>query len=447
MDQKGTQQPLTSEARLAAYLDEIAGVLGHASRAASAQAYCTGLLLPGERKSIEPMAARLDPAHVQAKHQSLHHVVAQADWDDAAVLAAVRAQVLPAIERHGPVRYWIVDDSGFPKQGTHSVGVARQYCGQLGKKDNSQVAFSLSVATDHASLPIAYRLFLPEVWADDPARRAKVGVPETIRFETKTTIALGQLRQALAAGVPVGIVLGDAAYGDETDFRVGVTDLGLRYVLGVRPGTSVWAPGTGPLPPAPWSGRGRIPTRLRREAENQPVTLKALALSLPAQDWRKVTWREGTQGKLSSRFAAVRVPPAHRDTQRSEPWPEEWLLIEWPEGDAEPAKYWFSNLPQRTSLKRLVKVAKARWWIERDYQELKQELGLGHYEGRNWRGFHHHASLCIAAYGFLIAERCLFPPQRQFIRRRIKTPALPAGFRLRGSASAACAALDRFDPS
>jgi SRSO17 transposase len=437
MDQKGTRQPLTSEARLAAYLDAITAELGHASRAASAQAYCTGLLLPGERKSIEPMAARLEPAHVQAKHQSLHHVVAQANWDDAAVLAAVRAQVLPAIERHGRVRYWIVDDSGFPKQGKHSVGVARQYCGQLGKQDNCQVAVSLSVANDHASLPIAYQLFLPEAWADDPARRAKAGVPEAINFETKTAIALGQLRQALAAGVPVGILLGDAAYGDETDFRVGVTDLGLRYVLGVRPGTSVWAPGTEPLPPAPWSGRGRRPTKLRRDAEHQPVTLKALASSLPAQDWRKVTWREGTQGKLSSRFAAVRVRPAHRDTQRSEPWPEEWLLIEWPEGDAEPAKYWFSNLPRRSSLKRLVRVAKARWWIERDYQELKQELGLGHYEGRNWRGFHHHASLCIAAYGFLIAERCLFPPQQRFIRRRIETSALPAGFQPRGAASAA----------
>jgi SRSO17 transposase len=349
----------------------------------------------------------------------------------------VRAQVLPAIERHGPVRYWIVDDSGFPKQGKHSVGVARQYCGQLGKPDTCQVAVSLSVANDHASLPIAYQLFLPEIWADDPARRAKAGVPAAIRFATKTAIALGQLRQALAAGVPVGIVLGDAAYGDETDFRVGVADLGLRYGLGVRSGTSVWAPGTGPLPPLPWSGRGRRPTRLRRDAENQPVTLKALALSLPAQDWRKVTWREGTRGELSSRFAAVRVRPAHRDTERSEPWPEEWLLIEWPAGDAEPAKYWFSNLPRRTSLKRLVKVAKARWWIERDYQELKQELGLGHYEGRNWRGFHHHASLSIAAYGFLIAERCLFPPQRQFIRRRIKAPALPAGFQPRGAAGAA----------
>ena len=259
MDQEGTQQPLTSEARLAAYLDAISGVLGHASRAASAQAYCTGLLLPGERKSVEPMAAKLDPAHVQAKHQSLHHVVAQAEWDDAAVLAAVRAQVLPAIEQHGSVRYWIVDDTGFPKQGKQSVGVARQYCGALGKQDNCQVAVSLSVANDHASLPIAYQLFLPEVWANDPTRRVKAGVPEAISFATKTAIALGQLRQALAAGVPVGILLGDAAYGDETDFRVGVTDLGLRYVLGVRAGTSVWAPGTAPLPPASWSAAGGQP--------------------------------------------------------------------------------------------------------------------------------------------------------------------------------------------
>src|ERR1700750_2501510 len=264
MEQQGARQPLTGEARLAAYLDAIVGGLGHARRAASARAYCTGLLLPGERKSIEPMAARLDPGHVQAKHQSLHHVIAEAGWGDTALLAAVRAEVLPAIERHGPVVYWIVADSGFPKQGKHSVGVARQYCGQLGKQDNCQVAVSLSVANDHASLPIAYQLFLPEVWANDPPRRAKPGVRETIRFEAKTVIALGQLRQALAAGVPVGILLGDAAYGDETDFRVGVTDLGLRYMLGVRPGTSVWAPGTRPLPalgPRPRAPCRRCPGR------------------------------------------------------------------------------------------------------------------------------------------------------------------------------------------
>ena len=315
--------------------------------------------------------------------------------------------------------------------------MARQYCGQLGKQDNCQVAVSLSVANDHASLPIAYRLFLPEAWANDPLRRAKAGVPAAVAFESKTAIALGQLRQALADGVPVGIVLGDPAYGDETAFRVGVAELGLRYVLGVRSGTSAWPPGTRPLPPAPWSGRGRPATRLRRDAEHRPVTLKALAMHLPARAWRSLTWRAATQGELASRFAAVRVRPAHRDTQRSEPWPQEWLLIEWPNGEAEPTRYWFSNLPRRTPLQRLVRVAKARWWIERDYQELKQELGLGHDEGRNWRGFHHHASLCIAAYGFLIAERCLFPPQQRFIRRRIETPALPAGFQPRGAAGAA----------
>jgi SRSO17 transposase len=432
----GAIRPRSDKERFAAYLDAIVAAMPHRRRAAAARAYCTGLLLPGERKSVEPMAARIEPDHVQAKHQSLHHMVAKAEWDDAVLLQAVREQVLPAIERHGPVRYWIVDDTGFPKQGTHSVGVARQYCGQLGKQDNCQVAVSLSVANDQASLPIAYRLYLPEAWADDPLRRAKAGVPEAIGFETKTAIALGQLRQAREDGVPLGTVLGDAGYGDECDFRIGVAELDLHYVLGIRSGTTVWPPGQAPLPPAPWSGRGRPPTRLRRSAEHQPVSVKDLALGLANKAWRTVTWREGSQADLTSRFAALRVRPAHRDTLRSQPWPEEWLLIEWPEGAEEPIKYWLSNLPLRTALKDLVHTAKARWLIERDYQELKQEIGLDHYEGRGWRGFHHHASLCIAAYGFLIAERCLFPPQQRFIRRQIKAPALPAGFQPRGAAGA-----------
>jgi SRSO17 transposase len=434
---EGVKRPRTGEERFAAYLDGIAAVLGHASRGRAARAYCTGLLLPGERKSIEPMAARIAPARVQAAHQSLHHLVAQAEWDDAALLRAVREQVLPAIERHGPVRYWIVDDTAFPKKGRHSVGVARQYCGELGKQDNCQVAVSLSVANDHASLPIAYRLYLPEIWAADPTRRAKAGVPGEIGFETKTAIALGRIRQALEDGVPAGVVLGDAGYGDETEFRVGVGDLGLRYVLGIRPGTSVWPPGQAPLPSKPWPGRGRPPTRLRRSPEHRPVLVKDLAMGLPQRAWRTITWREGSRAALTSRFAAVRVRPAHRDTLRSEPWPEEWLLIEWPEGTEEPTKYWLANLPPRTALRDLVHAAKARWAIERDYQELKQEIGLGHYEGRGWRGFHHHASLCIAAYGFLVAERCLFPPRRRFTPRRLKKPAPPEGFRPRGAAGPA----------
>ena len=436
MVERQTRRLGTGEARFAAYLEAIAAVLGDVRRAASARAYCTGLLLPGERKSVEPMAARIEPARVQAKHQSMHHVVAKAEWDDAALLRAVRDQVLPAIEQHGPVRYWMVDDTAFPKQGEHSVGVARQYCGQLGKQDNCQVAVSLSVANDDASLPIAHRLYLPETWAGNASLRAKAGVPDKIGFETKPVIALDQLRQARDEGIPVGIVLGDAGYGDECDFRVGVSELDLRYVLGIRPGTSVWPPGQAPLPPAPWSGQGRPPTRLRRSPEHQPVSVKDLARSLPRRAWRSVTWREGSQTELTSRFALQRVRPAHRDTQRSEPWPEEWLLIEWPEGAKEPAKYWLSNLPPRTPLKDLVHTAKARWLIERDYQELKQEIGLGHYEGRGWRGFHHHASLCIAAYGFLVAERCLFPPQQRFTRQRLRPPALPEGFQPRGAGPA-----------
>jgi SRSO17 transposase len=430
-----TRRPRKGEERFAAYLDAIVAMLGHASRAAAARGYCTGLLLPGERKSVEPMAARIAPGRVQAAHQSLHHVVAKAEWDDAAVLRAVREQVLAAIERHGPVRHWIIDDTGFPKKGRHSVGVTRQYCGALGKQDNCQVAVSLSVANDHASLPIAYRLYLPEVWAADPARRAKAGVPEEIAFATKPAIALEQIRQARADGVPVGIVLADAGYGDETDFRVGVSDLDLRYVLGVRSATSVWPPGMAPLPPAPWSGRGRPPSRRRRSPEHQPVAVKHLAQSLPKKAWRAVTWREGSRAALTSRFAARRVRPAHRDTLRSQPWPEEWLLIEWPEAEAEPTKYWLSNLPPTTALRDLVHTAKARWLIERDYQELKQEIGLGHYEGRGWRGFHHHASLCIAAYGVLVAERCRFPPRQRFTRLPIAAPALPPGFRPRGAAT------------
>jgi SRSO17 transposase len=347
---EGTAALLAAEARFAAYLDGLVSGLGHVGRARAAQAYCTGLLLPGERKSIEPMAARLEPARVQAKHQSMHHVVAKAAWDDAAVLAAVRRHVLPAIERLGPIAYWIIDDTGFPKKGRHSVGVARQYCGQLGKQDNCQVAVSLSVANDHASLPIAYRLYLPPGWAEDAARRTAAGIPNAIGFATKTAIALGQIRQALADGVPRGIVLADLAYGHETAFRARVDELGLWYVLGVQSSTTVWPPGMAPRPPRPTAQprRGRPQTRLQRAPGEQPVSLKDLALSLPKRAWRSVTWRAGSQGALSSRFAARRIRPARRDSARSQPWPEEWLLIEWPKGKAEPTQYWLSNLPPAT---------------------------------------------------------------------------------------------------
>src|SRR5689334_21052869 len=399
--------PETGERGLQAYLARLAEVLGHADRNERLVGYCTGLLLPGERKSVEPMAARLDPARVPSLHQALHHFVATAPWRDAAVLAAAREQVLPALTRHGPVAAWIVGDTAFPKKGRHSVGVARQYCGQLGKRENCQVAVSLSVANEHASLPVAFELYLPEDWAGDPARRAEAGVPEEVVFRTKPAIALQQIRRALADGVPPGVVLGDAGYGIDTDFRTALTALALPYVLGVQSTVGVRPPGRGPLPPKPWSGRGRPPTLRRRDAEHQPVTARGLALALPPDAWRTVGWREGSRGGLSGRFAAVRVRPSPRDCWRAEPHPQEWLLIEWPEAKEEPTRYWLSTLAGTVGLEELVATAKVRWRIERDYQELKQELGLDHYEGR---GFHHHASLCVAAYGFLVRERSLFPP-------------------------------------
>src|SRR5918995_1082146 len=398
------------EERFATYVAGLAEGLVHADRIAPMQAYCTGLLLPGERKSIEPMAARLEPDRVQAAHQSLHHLIAHAEWSDQAVLALVRERVLPILERHGAIRAWIVDDTSFPKKGTHSVGVARQYCGQLGKQDNCQVAVTLSLAHDWASLPIAFELYLPEDWAGDPARRAKAGVPPELGFRTKPEIALMQIRRALEDGVPPGVILGDAGYGIDTDFRTALSELALVYVLGVQSSLGIWPPGGAPLPPKPWSGKGRPPKLWRRNAEHQPVTAKDLAFALPSSTWRTVSWREGRSGALDGRFAAVRVRPSHRDYWRAEPHAEEWLLIEWPEGKKEPSKYWLSTLPATTVLVDLVGTAKMRWRIERDYQELKQELGLDHVEGRGWGGFHHHATLCIAAYGFLVRERSLFSP-------------------------------------
>ena len=368
-------------------MDGLAKVVGHADRAAPLKTYCMGLLLPGERKSVEPMAARLAPDNVRQMHQSLHHLVATAPWSDESILEQVRGYVLTAMKSKGPVQAWIVDDTGFPKKGTHSVGVTRQYCGQVGKQDNCRVAVSLSVSTNTASLPVAFRLYLPEVWAQDAKRCQQAGVPEGIRFQTKPQIALEQIRQAVQDGVTLAPVLADAGYGIDSQFRAGITELGLLYVVGVQSSTSVWAPGKAPLPAKPWSGQGRPPRLLRRSKDHQPHSAKELALSLPSTAWRTITWRAGTKQPLKSRFAALRVRPAHRDYERADPYPEEWLLMEWPKGESEPTKYWLSTLPASTTVRELVRMAKHRWIIERDYEELKQELGLGHYEGRGWRGF------------------------------------------------------------
>jgi SRSO17 transposase len=299
------------------------------------------------------------------------------------------------------------------------------------------VAVSLSLANRHASLPVAYRLYLPEGWAADRGRRRKAGVPEEIGFATKPEIALAQIEAACEAGLPRGVVLMDAGYGCNTQLRAGISALKLSYVAGILPQTTVWVSGMGPLPPKQWSGRGRPPKLVRRDDKHQPISVKELALGLPKRAWRTIEWREGTADLLSSRFARVRVRAAHRDYNLTESRSEEWLLIEWPKGEKEPTKYWLSTLPKTISFRRLVDLAKLRWRIERDYQELKQEVGLGHYEGRGWRGFHHHATLCIAAYGFLISERETIPPSGSAAATLFPDFAVPEGYRPRGAALAA----------
>ena len=406
--------------RFAAYMNSIAEVLGDPRRRGPMTSYCTGLLMPADRKSVEPMAALTAPERTAAQHQSLLHFVGKGEWSDADVLAKVREHVVPAITTHGAISAWIVDDTGFPKKGTHSVGVARQYCGQLGKQDNCQVAVSLSIANEHASLPVAYALYLPESWADDRERRAKAGVPSNVTFKTKPQIALQQIEWAVGASVPRGVCVADAGYGVDGAFRNRLTGLGLHYVVGVRSPNAVWTSIT--------AGRTEIDMRM---------SVEDLALALGDDAWRTISWREGTNEKLAGRFARVRVR-VESD--------EEWLLIEWPEDERKPTKYWLSTLRENISFAHLVRTAKLRWRIERDYLELKQEIGLGHFEGRGWRGFHHHATLCIAAYGFLISERAAFPPSKAIAAGIFQAPRLPEDHTPRGaprSDSAPCARLNR----
>src|SRR5947209_133436 len=426
----GRRRADDSGSRFAAYVRGLVSVIGHKDRAGPLRDYCVGLRMPGERKSVEPMAAVTAPGRVAAQHQSLLHFVGQAPWPDAKVLAKVREMVLPAIERHGPIEVWIIDDTGFPKHGKHSVGVAPQYCGQLGKEANCQVAVSLSVANHFASLPVGYRLYLPKEWAEDGARRERAGVPGDICFKSKPQIALALIERACAAGLPRGVVLMDLDYGRDSRLRASLTALGLPYVAGIQPNVLVWPPGAGPR-------RGGKPLNSAgRRDEPELISAKELALGLPKRAWRTIRWREGSADWLASRFARVRVRVGYN---RAIPdlVEQEWLLIEWPEGEAAPTKYWLSTQPAQISFRRLVDVAKMRWRIERDYQELKQEVGLGHYEGRGWRGFHHHATLCIAAYGFLVAERATIPPSAPRSTALFATLALPEGYRPRGSALAA----------
>ena len=426
--------------RFSSYMDALASVIGHDSRVGPLRDYCTGLLLPAPRKSVEPIAAKTAPKRTAAQHQCLLHFVGNGGWSDEDILGKVRDLVLPKIEAHGAITSWIIDDTGFPKKGKESVGVGRQYCGQRGKTDNCQVAVSLSVANAQASLPVAYRLYLPETWSEDLERRAKVNIPKDIPFQTKPQIALDQLRAACRSGLSRGTVLADSAYGVDSEFRRGISDLHLLYAVGIGPLTGLWAPGRAPLPPKPYAGRGRRALRPMRDETHRPQSAKDVARSLPETAWEKIEWREGTNTPLVSRFARLRVRSAHDEKTPHEAIPEEWLVAEWPVDEAEPMKYWLSTLPADISFIDLIGAIKMRWRIERDYLDLKQEVGLGHYEGRGWRGFHHHATLCIASYGFLVLEKAAFSPcaitrggHRDIFGAKF---AIPENYRPRGAAAA-----------
>ncbi len=360
--------------------------------------YVRGLMLDGRRKSVEPMAGRLE----DGDEQCLQQFVNQSPWGWAPVRERLARRMTEVIEPAA----WILDDTGFPKFGRHSVGVARQYCGALGKVANCQVGVSINAATDAASCPLDWRLFLPEEWDRDEKRRARAHLPDELRHEPKWQLALEMLDELRQWELEPPVMLADGGYGDITEFRQGLEQRKLEYVLQVKGGTSAYAERVKPERPD-YAGRGRPPRARYRE---KPSSLKALALGTGAEQAVWVAWREGSRGELRSRFLALRVRPANielrnRASREGAELPLRWLLCEWPEGTEEPVKYWLSNLPADTDLERLVQLAKLRWRIEHDYRELKDALGLDHFEGRSYRGWHHHVTLVSVAHGFLTLER------------------------------------------
>jgi SRSO17 transposase len=386
------------ERRFQDYVEDLGAVVGNDARRRGLGDYLSGLLLPGERKSMEPIAERLESENVSRRHQSIQHFVSEASWKDGPVRERVLGRVVPAMQSRGAIEHWIVDDTTVLKSGRHSVGVALQYSGLVGTTANCQSLVSLSLATEAVSMPVACELYLPEEWAHDRKRRLQAGVPPHLTFRTKVEIALDQIRTAVAAGLPHGIVLADAAYGGARSFRDALRDLTLSYALGIENNTTV-------VPAAPATGRTRSV-----KVQAGAVRVDVLAGEWEAHHWRPVSWREGSAGQLSGRFAARRVqvaPTQHRDHLDA----EEWLIVQDAEAPGD-RRFWLSPLPADTPVEDLVRHAKGRYRVEQDYRELKQEVGLAKFEGRGWRGFNHHVTLCLAAYGFLVSERSLFPPRQ-----------------------------------
>ncbi len=389
------------EARLHHFLEDLLEPMGRSERRHWAQVYLQGLLLDGERKSIEPMASRIEGADVQA----LRQFVGQSPW---AVEEVERRLAHKVVDLLSEAEVWILDETSFPKAGQHSVGVARQYCGTLGKIANCQVAVSLHWSSAEASCPLVWRLYLPKEWFEDRERTEEVRLPPGAVYRSKTELALEAVDQALAWELPPLPVLADSFYGNDFGFRQALRERHLQYAVQVEPSTVVWT--EDPNLPVPTPGKkktGRPRKYPPLEALARPQSLETVAQQLPASAWRTITWRQGSRGAERCRFAMLQIWAAHGWRQQAHP-PRviEWLLVEWPEGEKQPTKYWLAQLGSPPlGLRRLVRIAKARWRIEQDYRELKEELGLDHYEGRQWLGWHHHVCLVTMAYAFLRSEQ------------------------------------------
>lgn len=380
--------------RLEQFLADLLEPLGRRERRHWGAVYVRGLLLDGERKSIEPMAARLPEGNVQAMRQ----LIGQSPWLWAPVWQRLAQRMTGELT---PEPVWVIDDTGFPKQGHHSVGVARQYSGTLGKTANCQVAVSLHQMAGEESTILDWRLYLPESWTQDPERRAAAGIPDEVKFQTKWQLALELIDEARQWGLRCGVVLADAGYGEVTEFRQGLEARQLPYAVGISSSWGVWAKSPRRRK---WQARGRgRPPRVYPYDEQRPCAVSEVAQK--ARGWKQVRWRQGTKGWLGSHFYAGRVQPSHGFHEGQPPHPEVWLLVEGPPGDKEPTKYFLCDLPAHYSLRRLARIVKGRWKIEPDYQQLKEELGLDHYEGRHWNGWHHHVTLVMLAHAFLTLER------------------------------------------
>jgi SRSO17 transposase len=388
-------------AALIEFAEEMYGSLARCDQRAKGEQYVRGLLLEGRRKSIQPMAARL----ADGDEQGLQQFITDSPWDDVPVRRRLARRMTAEIEPEG----WVIDDTGLPKDGRFSPGVAHQYCGALGKTANCQVLVSVNAATDRASCPLGWRLFLPASWDPDTERRARARIPEDVRHVPKWQLALGIVDELIAWGLPRRVVQADGGYGDITAFRVGLQERGLEYVVQVKGSTSAQPADAAPITPA-YRGTGRPPVA---RYTNKPLSLRDLALTAGHASTQAIGWREGDRGPLSSSFVALRVRPAN-DAQRQDDGvlPQCWLLAQWPDAKAEPVKYWLSNFPADTPIAALVTAAKLRWRVEHDYRELKQCVGLDHYEGRTYRGLQHHLTCVTVAHAFLTITRLHRDPGR-----------------------------------